>query len=58
MPVGEVLKLEAGKEMGVKYFLERREMGVINVGGKGSVILDGVEYELKAPRWFIHRYGN
>ena len=48
MPVGEVLKLEAGKEMGVNYFLERREMGVINVGGQGSVILDGVEYELKA----------
>ena len=48
MPVDKVLKLEAGKEMGVSYFLERREMGVINVGGQGSIILDGVGYELKA----------
>ncbi|RDY29380.1 5-dehydro-4-deoxy-D-glucuronate isomerase [Romboutsia weinsteinii] len=47
MPVGETIKLEAGKEMGVNYFLERREMGIINVGGQGVAILDGVEYELK-----------
>lgn len=28
------------------YFLERREMGIINVGGSGKIIADEVEYEL------------
>lgn len=46
MPAEKTLTLEAGKEMGVDYFLERREMGIINIGGKGTVILDGVSYEL------------
>ena len=49
MPVRQVLKLEAGKELAAAYFLERREMGCINIGGKGIVTVDGVEYELN-PR--------
>ncbi len=43
-PVQKPLKLEAGKEMGVDYFMERREVGVINIGGDGVLILDGKEY--------------
>ncbi|SHJ98725.1 5-dehydro-4-deoxy-D-glucuronate isomerase [Paramaledivibacter caminithermalis] len=40
------LKLEAGKELGADYFLERREMGIINIGAKGYVIVDGQRFEM------------
>lgn len=46
MPANNILTLEAGKEMGVDYFFERREAGIINVGGKGSITLDGERFEL------------
>ncbi|MCM1165250.1 MAG: 5-dehydro-4-deoxy-D-glucuronate isomerase [Lachnospiraceae bacterium] len=46
MPVNKELSLGSTKELGTEYFLERREMGIINVGGKGSLVLDGKEYEL------------
>lgn len=46
MPVNKVLKLEAGDELRAKYFLERREMGVINIGGAGRIVIDGRKYEI------------
>jgi 4-deoxy-L-threo-5-hexosulose-uronate ketol-isomerase len=46
-PVKKSLSLEAGKEFGTDYFLERREMGIINIGGKGSVKLDGEVFTLE-----------
>lgn len=47
MPVSKALSLDAGKELAAKYFLERRELGVINVGGDGTITCDGEVYEIK-----------
>ena len=44
-PTDKALKLTAGDELRAAYFLERREMGVINIGGKGTMTLDGVRYD-------------
>ena len=49
MPIKLELKLEAGKELAADYFLERRELGCINIGGKGIITVDGEVYEMN-PR--------
>lgn len=45
-PVSKTLELTAGDELRAEYFLQRREMGVINVGGAGVITIDGKQYEL------------
>ncbi|HOI84529.1 MAG TPA: 5-dehydro-4-deoxy-D-glucuronate isomerase [Acholeplasmataceae bacterium] len=49
MPVTKTLSLPVTKDLGTSYFLERREMGIINVGGEGEIHIDGKLY-LMAPK--------
>jgi 4-deoxy-L-threo-5-hexosulose-uronate ketol-isomerase len=46
VPTSESIHLNNPAELRAAYFLERREMGVINVGGKGKIIVDEKVYEL------------
>ena len=46
MPVKEALVLESCKELAAPYFLARRELGAINIGGPGVIFVDGTEYKM------------
>ncbi|MEJ5048733.1 5-dehydro-4-deoxy-D-glucuronate isomerase [Chryseobacterium culicis] len=46
MPSSKALKLEPTDDLKAENFLDRRELGIINVGGAGKVTVDGNVYEL------------
>ena len=46
-PAEKKLELTAGKELRAAYFLERRELGIINIGGAGTVTVDGKAYHVE-----------
>lgn len=46
VPVNKELMLEPIDPLKASYFCERREAGIINVGGKGTVSIDGKVYDL------------
>ena len=50
MPVNETVSIDKGIDIwanfGTHYFLERREIGIFNIGGAGSITVDGTVYEL------------
>ena len=46
MPVSKVLKLETIPYLKSENFLDRRELGIVNVGGKGIITVDGETFEL------------
>jgi 4-deoxy-L-threo-5-hexosulose-uronate ketol-isomerase len=45
-PVKEAVQLPNPTELRAEYFLERRELGIINVGGNGNIVADGTSYAL------------
>ncbi|WP_066837464.1 5-dehydro-4-deoxy-D-glucuronate isomerase [Rufibacter ruber] len=46
-PVNSPVKLETIPTLRSDYFLDRREMGIINVGAPGTVTVDGQEFSLE-----------
>lgn len=46
VPVNKALELESIDPLKAEYFLERREMGIMNVGGAGRIITENTTYEL------------
>ena len=46
VPLGEALELPVHKELASDFFAQRREVGVVNIGSPGMVLVDGETYEM------------
>ena len=46
-PVGKTIELPNHPELRAEFFLQRRELGIINVGGDGTVVADGESFTLR-----------
>ena len=53
MPAGKALDLDGIEPTGTVNFLDRREMIAVNVGGAGTITVDGTEHAL-APRDMLY----
>src|SRR5262245_28043800 len=47
VPTGAPLVLEAPESLRAEYFTERRELGLLNVGGRGAVTVDGKRFAME-----------
>jgi 4-deoxy-L-threo-5-hexosulose-uronate ketol-isomerase len=45
VPLKDAVELRADAELRASFFCERRELGVLNIGGKGAVLADGKRFE-------------
>lgn len=48
MPTADALPLQSLKPIGTAGFMDRRELGAINLGGPGRIVVDGVVHALDA----------
>ena len=46
VPAKKPLSLESAPELAAETFCERRELGILNIGGAGTVTVDGTEYAM------------
>lgn len=50
MPTTETVSIDKGidvwKNFGTSFFLERREIGIFNIGGAGTIVADGEEFKM------------
>lgn len=46
-PVEQAIALEGNDQIKAEYFLERREVGIFNIGGSGKVTVDGESYTME-----------
>lgn len=58
LPVNETLNLETIDPLKASYFLERRELGIINIGGSGTVEVDGTSFNLNHKEALYIGQGN
>jgi 4-deoxy-L-threo-5-hexosulose-uronate ketol-isomerase len=49
VPATKALSLESAPELRAETFCERRELGILNIGGAGTITVDGIEHPM-APR--------
>jgi 4-deoxy-L-threo-5-hexosulose-uronate ketol-isomerase len=47
VPLNKPITLDAPAELRAQYFAERRELGVLNIGGAGDVAVDGKSYPVE-----------
>ncbi|KIL52122.1 5-dehydro-4-deoxy-D-glucuronate isomerase [Jeotgalibacillus soli] len=57
-PVGEELALNDEGALKTKFFLERRELGIINIAGEGIVTVNGEEHTLQTRDCLYVGLGN
>lgn len=46
-PLGNPIALGADESLRAKYFTERRELGALNIGGSGTIHVDGKSHSLE-----------
>ena len=58
MPTDKPLEIVLDKDLGVDYFLQRRELGIINLGGDGALEIDGQKEQMTKHDGFYIGKGN
>ncbi|GAA0376234.1 5-dehydro-4-deoxy-D-glucuronate isomerase [Bacillus horti] len=58
VPKDKVLKLDAGNFLKTAYFLERREIGIVNIGGNGVIMVGDMTYVLSTKEALYIGKGN